>query len=95
MSGVHAGVSVLAGGVVAWVNIGLLLWRNSRSQRQVSNASNTLVLLYRSSLERFIVVALLFGGCIGVLELEALPLLGGFIVGQTGLFGLSQKRRVK
>jgi hypothetical protein len=42
-------------------------------------------LLYRTALERFVLTATLFALALGVLRLEPLALLTGFIVGQTAL----------
>ena len=49
------------------------------------SAAASLRLLYRTALERFVLAATLFALALGVLRLDPLALLTGFIVGQTAL----------
>ncbi|MDH3526953.1 MAG: ATP synthase subunit I [Gammaproteobacteria bacterium] len=83
--GFQAG-SVWYGGAIACANSLLLEWRRYRvdSGRALS-AGTSLRVLYRSALERFLLVLLLFALGLGVLQLEPLALLTGFIAGQLGL----------
>jgi ATP synthase protein I len=71
------------GGGIAMANSGLLYWRRrGLAGNTALSAGRSLVLLYRSALERFVVVAALFVAGMAVLELDALALLTGFIAGQ-------------
>ena len=49
------------------------------------SAGESLRLLYRTALERFVLVALLFAVALGTLQLDPLALITGFIVGQLAL----------
>lgn len=83
--GFQAG-SVWFGGMIATCNVLLLEWRRYRADNaRAMDARGSLVVLYRSALERFAVVALLFAAGMGVLQLAPLALLSGFIAGQAGL----------
>ena len=78
--------SVWGGGVIAVMHTLLLAWRRScaDSGRALSGAES-LRLLYRTALERFVLVALLFALALGVLKLDPLALIAGFITGQLAL----------
>ena len=78
--------SVWGGGVIAMAHALLLAWRRSGadSGRALSGAES-LRLLYRTALERFVLVALLFALALGVLKLDPLALIAGFITGQVAL----------
>jgi ATP synthase protein I len=81
-----AGAAALFGGATALVNLLLLDWRARRANRAGAlSARQSLQVLYLSALERFATVALLFALGIGVLDLEPLPLLLGFIAGLPAL----------
>ena len=85
-------VSVWFGGLAAALNIGCLLWRHQQAEAgRALSAGQSLRLLYRSALERFVLVALLFALGLGVLKLDPLALLTGFIVGQLALVFLGIK----
>ena len=85
--GVLPAVSAVFGGAIALVNVVLLRWRQrSAGQTRALSAGESIRLLYRSALERFVVIAALFMLGMGVLQLDALALLTGFIVGQLALF---------
>jgi ATP synthase protein I len=80
------------GGLVAALNVGLLQWR----RRQVDagralSARESLAVLYRSALERFMVIALLFALGLGVWRLDPLAVLAGFVAGQLALVFLGMK----
>jgi ATP synthase protein I len=78
--------SVWFGGAIATANLLLLEWRRRTADRGPAlSATASLRLLYRTALERFVLVATLFALALGVLQLEPLALLTGFIVGQTAL----------
>jgi ATP synthase protein I len=83
--GFQAG-SVWFGGLTATLNIGCLLWRRQQADTgRALSAGKSLRLLYRSALERFVLVALLFALGLGVLRLDPPALLTGFVVGQLAL----------
>ena len=64
----------------------LLEWRRgcADSGRALSGGES-IRLLYRTALERFVLVILLFALALGVLQLEPPALIAGFIVGQVAL----------
>ena len=80
-------VSVWGGGVIAMTHTLLLEWRRgcADSGRALSGGES-LRLLYRTALERFVLVILLFALALGVLQLEPPALIAGFIAGQLALF---------
>ncbi len=86
VSGNVEALSAGFGGLIACSNTVLLEWRRYRvdSGRALS-AGASLRVLYRSALERFLLVAMLFVLGMGVLQLAPLALLTGFIAGQLGL----------
>jgi hypothetical protein len=74
------------GGAIASINVLLLEWRRYQSDTGPAiDARRSLGVLYRSALERLLLVALLFSLGLGVLKLAPLALLTGFIVGQVAL----------
>jgi ATP synthase protein I len=78
--------SVWFGGAIAAANLMLLEWRRRVADRGPAlSAAASLRLLYRTALERFVLAATLFALALGVLRLDPLALLSGFIVGQTAL----------
>ena len=78
--------SAWLGGVIASANLLLLEWRRRVADTGPAlSAGASLRLLYRTALERFLLVAMLFALALGVLRLDPLALLTGFIVGQTAL----------
>jgi len=85
-------VSVWGGGVIAMTHTLLLEWRRSCADSgRALSGGESLQLLYRTALERFVLVALLFALALGVLKLDPLALIAGFITGQLALVaGLKQ-----
>lgn len=78
--------SVWCGGLIAMANVLLLEWRRGRADRGCAlSAGESLRLLYRTALERFVLVALLFAVALGVLQLAPVAVITGFIVGQLAL----------
>lgn len=76
-------VATLYGGGVAVLNAALLVWRWRRGLHEYhGDGDRHLKSFYRSSMERFFVVAIVLATGLGALRLDALPLLTGFIVGQ-------------
>ena len=78
--------SVWFGGAIAAANLLLLEWRRRVADTGPAlSAAASLRLLYRTALERLVLAATLFALALGVLRLDPLALLTGFIVGQTAL----------
>jgi ATP synthase protein I len=78
--------SVWCGGLIAMANVLLLEWRRLGADRgRVLSAGESLRLLYRTAVERFLLVLLLFAVALGTLQLDPLALITGFIVGQLAL----------
>ena len=87
-------LSAGVGGLIACSNSVLLEWRRFQvDSGRALNAGASLRVLYRSALERFLLVALLFMLGMGILQLEPLALLTGFIVGQLGMFITGTRRK--
>lgn len=92
--GGFSAVSAGFGGTIALANSLLLGWRRSAadSGRALSGEASMRV-LYRTAIERFVLVLVLFALGLGVLELDPVALLAGFIAGQLALFidGITRK----
>jgi F0F1-type ATP synthase assembly protein I len=86
-------VSVWFGGFIAAANA-LLLARCSRRDAQATERTpqQSLVGGYICVVQRFLLAALLFAFGLGVLRLEALALLAGFIVGQLVMITMGIKQ---
>jgi len=83
--GFQAG-SVWGGGVIAITHTLLLEWRRGCADSgRALTGGESLRLLYRTALERFVLVALLFALALGVLQLDPPALIAGFIAGQVAL----------
>jgi ATP synthase protein I len=86
--------SALFGGVIAIGNLLLLEWRRGRTDRGPAlSASQSIRVLYRSALERMGLVVMLFAVGLGLLRLDPLGLLTGFIAGQLGLLFTGIRRK--
>ena len=71
------------GMTVALMNSLLLVWRMRRAvERKQTNLRRDLGEMYRSGIERFLVVAVLLGWGIGWMKLMALPMVAAFAAGQ-------------
>lgn len=85
--GVFQAGSVWGGGAIASANSLLLEWRrHGADSGRALSAGESIRVLYRTALERFVLVALLFALGLGGLKLDPLALLTGFIMGQLALF---------
>jgi hypothetical protein len=81
------------GGAIALINVLLLEWRRYQTDTgRAIDARQSLLVLYRSALERLLLVALLFALGLGALALDPLALLTGFVVGQVALLLTGTKR---
>ena len=84
LRGAEIGFAALYGGLIALVNVQLLVWRKRRvSRMRGMDARASLRVLYRSALERFVIVAALFALGLGLLGLDPLALLVTFLIGQS------------
>jgi hypothetical protein len=82
LGGLRQAGSVWFGGGIAMANLLLLEWRRRTADSGPAlSATASLRLLYRTALERFILVVVMFSLALGVWQLEPLALLCGFIVG--------------
>ena len=91
--GVFQAVSAGCGGLIAMTNVLLLEWRRRRADSgRALSAGESLRLLYRTALERFVLIALLFALALGVLQLDAVALISGFIMGQVALVFTETRR---
>lgn len=85
-AGLPAAMPVWAGGLAAVANMVWLHWRRwSAANRPALNAEKSLMLLYRTVLERFAVVVLLLYLAMGPLGLDPGSVVAGFVAGQLGL----------
>ena len=81
------------GGAIAIINVLLLEWRRYQTDKgRAIDARLSLLVIYRSALERMLLVALLFALGLGALALDPLALLTGFITGQVALLLTGTKR---
>jgi ATP synthase protein I len=81
--GAEVAAAALYGGAVALVNVGLLVWRWRQGRYDYHcDGARHLRQFHRSSLERFLVVAIVLAVGMYGLQLDPLPVLLGFIVGQ-------------
>jgi ATP synthase protein I len=91
-SGVVVAGSVWFGGMIATLNALLLLWRRRRADSgPAMGAGQSLRLLYRTALQRFVLVTLLFALGLGVLKLDPFALLSGFVAGLLALILMGMK----
>jgi hypothetical protein len=83
--GFQAG-SAAFGGFCACANRLLLEWRRHKADSgRALSAGQSMRLLYRTALERFMLIGVLFALGLGVWQLDPLALITGFIVGQSAL----------
>lgn len=83
--GFQAG-SAAYGGVSACASQLLLAWRRNKADRGPAlSAGASIRLLYRTALERFVLVGVLLVLGLGVWRLDPLALITGFIAGQLAL----------
>lgn len=74
--------AALYGVLIALANTGLLMWRMRRVAHGELSARQHLKGFYRSSVERYLLVATLFGVGMGLLKLLPLVMMVGFALGQ-------------
>ena len=94
MSGWNRAGAALFGGLIATANLLLLEWRRARADSGPAlSASESIRVLYRSALERMGLAVLLFALGMGVMRLEPLAVIIGFIAGQAGLVFTGIRRK--
>ena len=88
--------SIIFGFVVAIVNTVMILWRMWQSERAHHNDANKyLRMVYRSSFERLLIVAMLIAIGMGPAGLKPVALLIGFALGQLTLIVSQIMRGIK
>lgn len=76
-------LAVIFGGLVALANSVLLAWRMRAAKRRVNTVvQQDLRMLYRTGMERFVLVVALLALGMGVLKLGSPALIAGFVLGQ-------------
>ena len=83
--GFQAGSAVFGGSIACANRLLLELRRHKADTGRALSAGQSIRLLYRTALERFVLVGVLFALGLGVWQLDPLALLTGFIVGQLAL----------
>ncbi|MHB1175327.1 MAG: ATP synthase subunit I [Sulfuriferula sp.] len=81
------------GGLVALANSGLLAWRmRVAKRREATDAQQDLRMIYRTGLERFVLVVFFLALGMGVLKLDPPVTFAGFVLGQMAwLIGVAIK----
>ena len=80
--GVAVAGAALYGVLIALANTGLLMWRMRRGAHGELSARQHLRGFYRSSVERYLLIIILFGVGMGLLKLHPLVMMTGFALGQ-------------
>lgn len=76
-------LAVIFGGLVALANSILLAWRMRAAKRLINaDVQRDLRMLYRTGLERFVLVVAFLALGMGILKLDPLALIAGFVLGQ-------------
>ena len=76
-------VAALFGGVIPVSGTLLVIWHSLRAEKLNSKETgDNLRVLYRCAIERIALVVLLFALGLGILNLEPLPLIAAFVIGQ-------------
>nr|WP_232522252.1 ATP synthase subunit I [Sulfuriferula plumbiphila] len=83
VSGQATAFAVVFGGFVALANSAVLAWRMRAARRLINtDVQQDLRMLYRTGLERFVLVVAFLALGMGVLKLDPLALIAGFVLGQ-------------
>jgi len=84
--GWQAGAAVLYGSLIVALNTLMQVWQLKRADRIAGlSAARNLRYLYRCAAERFLATVTLLAVGIGMLRLEPLPLLAGYIIAQVAM----------
>ncbi len=82
----YAGVAALYGSLIVILNTLMQVWQLKRADRIAGlDAARNMRYLYRCAGERFFLTVALLAAGIGMLRLEPLPLLSGYIVAQIAM----------
>lgn len=81
-----AAAAAVFGSLIVIVNNLMQVWQLKRADRIAGReAGSNLRYLYRCTIERYVVTVALFAAGIGALQLAALPLISGFIIGHVSM----------
>jgi len=84
--GWQAGAGALYGSLIVALNIRMQAWQLKRADRIAGlSAERNLRYMYRCAAERFLATVTLLAIGIGMLRLEPLPLLAGYIIAQVAM----------
>ena len=84
--GTTAAIAALFGSLIVILNNLMQVWQLKRADRIAGReAGSNLRYLYRCTIERYVVTVALFAAGIGALQLAALPLISGFIIGHVAM----------
>jgi ATP synthase protein I len=84
--GWQAGVAALYGSLIVALNTLMQVWQLKRADRIAGlSAERNMRYLYRCAAERFLATVTLLAVGIGMLRLEPLPLLAGYIIAQVAM----------
>jgi ATP synthase protein I len=75
--------AALYGALVALANTSLLMWRMRRGAQGELDARQQLKGFYRSSVERYLLIVVLFAVGMGLMKLHPLVMMTGFALGQS------------
>ncbi len=76
-------LAVIYGGLVTLANSILLAWRMRAAKLRINpDVQQDLRMLYRTSLERFVLAVVFLALGMGILKLDPLALIAGFVLGQ-------------
>jgi len=93
-SGTAGAQAALFGGVIAVINSLIQLWHLHRANKTAGcSVSRNMRILYRCAAERLVLTTALFALGLGILKLQPLPLITGFIVALGAIFLEGAKTR--
>jgi ATP synthase protein I len=82
----YAGAAALYGSLIVVLNAFMQVWQLKRADRVAGlSAERNMRYLYRCAAERFLATVTLLAVGIGMLRLEPLPLLSGYIIAQIAM----------
>lgn len=94
-SGKPTAIAVLFGGLITVITTALLMWCEKRTAKRAgTDPGQNLKLMYACAIQRLLFAMVMFAVGIGVLKLQPVPLLTGFMLGQVALFLNGVKNRV-
>lgn len=94
-SGKATAIAVLFGGLITVITTLLLMLCEKRTAMRAGNdPGQNLKLMYACAMQRLLFAAMMFAVGIGILKLQPVPLLAGFMLGQVAHFLNGVKNRV-